>query len=793
MLNNSLTFCSVKLKNFKCHEELEFNFEPNRFVLITGPNGSGKTSIFSALTWALYDETLEGISSDDIVRKRSDGNTCVEVTWRSLNDTYKVVAYRKDKKHKNNRYLYKNGTNISSALNKDTLKQISDLLMPKDVFFNCLLFSQYVKNHFLDLTNAGRMEILEQIFDLNVYNNYLEKVKNKLNIVSNDILSLDKDILVINEQFSMMENSKESLIQKLDLVKTEKESKIKEKKDEISVLTKSSYKCKDELKKYDNVVKNYENVLNKISNLDSEIISRNENLKLEKSNLELSFKNELQEKIFSLNEKYNEDIFAKQKDISDLEMKKKSIIQSIEQQKNEYSIRLSNLEKTLEVEYLSKINEKEKKISSRNNELDKVARIKSQHLENIENFEKEIKSLQTGLKKEIPICSVCKQPLKSDSLKNVEERINELEKQKSELEKKVVLCNEANNNITADIQKLEDEVSKLKLEYQKKLDENKNSLKKQMSDSIASLENSLNEYSKELKILQSEVESIKEKKLEEQKLIEQNIRKEYGFKISQLEKKYKDSLNKLYEEKQKLEEKKNDMSSKVEEYNKLKENLVRIEEGIVKLNKALEDMIKMYDDQITHIEVEISNLDKKISDLEKAKTKIFEQKDAFNKKISVLKFWVDAFSDSGIKSMVLDELMPILNRKVRNYCSSLPFKISFDTQAQLKSGEFRNRFNINVIQTKNLSGLHELSSGEKRMIDIIVMICLREVLEEIKGVSMNLMLMDELLDSLDDENVQIVVDMLKRISQNKCVVLITHTLRSKNLESDGYCEMFRLS
>ena len=42
----------LRLKNFRCYDELDIDFEP-RLTVIVGENGKGKTAIFDALAIAL--------------------------------------------------------------------------------------------------------------------------------------------------------------------------------------------------------------------------------------------------------------------------------------------------------------------------------------------------------------------------------------------------------------------------------------------------------------------------------------------------------------------------------------------------------------------------------------------------------------------------------------------------------------------------------------------------------------------------------------------------------------------
>ena len=44
----------MKLQNIKCYEKKEFNFGDTGTILISGPSGRGKSSIFHAIEFCLY-------------------------------------------------------------------------------------------------------------------------------------------------------------------------------------------------------------------------------------------------------------------------------------------------------------------------------------------------------------------------------------------------------------------------------------------------------------------------------------------------------------------------------------------------------------------------------------------------------------------------------------------------------------------------------------------------------------------------------------------------------------------
>ena len=71
---------SMKLKNFMCYEEQDFNFHDK--TVISGANGKGKSSIASAYTWCLFDCDYE-MKSNPVVRREANGSPStgdVEVT-----------------------------------------------------------------------------------------------------------------------------------------------------------------------------------------------------------------------------------------------------------------------------------------------------------------------------------------------------------------------------------------------------------------------------------------------------------------------------------------------------------------------------------------------------------------------------------------------------------------------------------------------------------------------------------------------------------------------------------------
>jgi DNA repair exonuclease SbcCD ATPase subunit len=162
---------------------------------------------------------------------------------------------------------------------------------------------------------------------------------------------------------------------------------------------------------------------------------------------------------------------------------------------------------------------------------------------------------------------------------------------------------------------------------------------------------------------------------------------------------------------------------------------------------------------------------------EKIKNHIIE-KNQYSDLINIYNFWKEGFSSSGIQSMLIDEAIPFMNSRSSEYLEKIclgRYSLSFDTMKETKSGELKDKINVNVFDTLTLSDARiKFSGGQERIIDIATILTLGDLQEKIQGISFNILLFDEIFDTLDDENIRYVSDLLKQISSEKSIVLISH-------------------
>ena len=94
-----ITFLNINIVGFgSIVDELHLNLNQNCTVVIKGPNGFGKSTLFSALVWAIYGKNLKGVSEVNTwvkTRPKDYPGTKVEVFFQKESHVYKVVRCQK--------------------------------------------------------------------------------------------------------------------------------------------------------------------------------------------------------------------------------------------------------------------------------------------------------------------------------------------------------------------------------------------------------------------------------------------------------------------------------------------------------------------------------------------------------------------------------------------------------------------------------------------------------------------------------------------------------------------------
>lgn len=222
-------------------------------------------------------------------------------------------------------------------------------------------------------------------------------------------------------------------------------------------------------------------------------------------------------------------------------------------------------------------------------------------------------------------------------------------------------------------------------------------------------------------------------------------------------------LDKYDKEYQEALERLEELSSVNDKYRKLKSECDDIASDIATVD---DDLSKL---KAEKLKVMSPKYKQKLREIRKNLRKVDE--DFHNKEAELENYnWLinDPLGNNGIKAYLFDSSLEFLNKCLDKYSEVLGFRIEFN----IDLGTARKEFVTLIERDGQIIDYDELSGGEKTLCNFAMALAMHEALTLSKGI--NLMLFDEVFESLDKENVELVTELIKKYSVGKSIFIITH-------------------
>jgi len=244
-----------------------------------------------------------------------------------------------------------------------------------------------------------------------------------------------------------------------------------------------------------------------------------------------------------------------------------------------------------------------------------------------------------------------------------------------------------------------------------------------------------------------------------------------------------------------------DNQAVVQELAQISENRISLSSGLDKLQKAIQElMIRIRNVKTTTIpEIETryraaqdallqekaetnphhpEALDLDISQKRKQVEEVGAQLISLQTLCQHLAFLEEMFGDKGLKSYLMDFLVAPLNSAAAFYSNLLAggeFLVEFSTVKYLKNGSTRDAFNIQVFNKSGSPVYGGNSGGERKKINLIILQSVRKVLRDRTKFGLNCAFYDEFDGALDRSGKELVFSMMEREAEDLgTVFVITH-------------------
>ena len=143
-------------------------------------NGTGKTTIINALSYALYGQALTNIRKENLINKINGKNMLVTVEFEKNGNKYKIERGRKPnilKLYVNDQALESKDEDESQGDSRETQKTVEEMLEMSHTMFKHLVALNTYTEPFLSMKAADQREVIEQLLGITLLSTKAEALK----------------------------------------------------------------------------------------------------------------------------------------------------------------------------------------------------------------------------------------------------------------------------------------------------------------------------------------------------------------------------------------------------------------------------------------------------------------------------------------------------------------------------------------------------------------------------------------------------------------------------------------
>lgn len=195
-----------------------------------------------------------------------------------------------------------------------------------------------------------------------------------------------------------------------------------------------------------------------------------------------------------------------------------------------------------------------------------------------------------------------------------------------------------------------------------------------------------------------------------------------------------------------------DLSSAKASYNNVAHNLRQIVDQIENFSAS--------DKTTQESERQLSEVEHDISTLEKEKKTLLDERQYIDMATTLLK-------DGGIKTKIIKQYLPIINKHINKYLSTMGFFVNFNIDESFNEtikSRYRDEFSYN-----------NFSEGEKLRIDLAILLTWRQIAKLKNSVNVNIIVFDEILDrAMDGDGIDAFIKLMWEMGEGTNVFVISH-------------------
>jgi DNA repair exonuclease SbcCD ATPase subunit len=159
-------------------------------------------------------------------------------------------------------------------------------------------------------------------------------------------------------------------------------------------------------------------------------------------------------------------------------------------------------------------------------------------------------------------------------------------------------------------------------------------------------------------------------------------------------------------------------------------------------------------------DVKIPEMEKKLKETEKKYYDLIEERNILSVASALLK-------DGGIKAKIIRQYIPVINKLINKYLSSMEFMCQFELDEEFNE-TIKSRY-------RDVFSYASFSEGEKMRINLAILFTWRAIAKLRNSINTNILIMDEVFDSsLDTNGTEEFLKILNSLTSDTNTFIISH-------------------
>ncbi len=764
--HSKILFHSITVEGFgTIQKPIEFRLDRFGLNMIYGENGHGKTTLFSALTWALYGTPLKSIKKDDVstwkrFRLPSFKGTRVLVELHVDDVPFTVARHLKYKgktygmEGKDNVLVFKEGQLVTETQhNSQAQEYIRNLLgLEPRAFMNSIVFGQRMKR-LVEADNKDKRALFEELFEADFIDGMKAKFMEQANSLSQSVQANTSKGQLLEQQINATAEALATERRLIAEFESDKKARLVSLQAELEQNATEGKAIKEDLEKTNTLLSTAEEKHQGLSgSLDgfAEAIYKEDvqvfvnNAYAQAASLRAS-KEEHQKVLANIT-------LGEQPDMTAIKAVKDKAEQALTEYKSNYETYGS---------YLTRSEQQKQHATDKINAGQKL----------IAEYKQQRDAEGT--------CKFCDKQFPTEFLTPILEKWD----LKIAAEQKAIAKEEA----------VVVEMTLAIEQYSTQLEEYTEERTAELKAQLETAENGMLKFADELSNYHARARSIDTAKaniesLENQALALVNtanaqaaIEKPDEFYVlgSFSSGFHSSKLSTLLADYTAADKALNDAAEEVTSLQRTSELLVKE----LETKRSLYRLVKAQFDEKSEEKrkgLDVDATEARLSVMTKEKEDLLIRTEELTQEQQRVEWWLkNAFSASGLKAYIFEAMLGYLNQCVEKYASRLGLSVQFGIDMTKASKPFKTTCykGLDAINYEALSG------GEKQKVDIVLAFAVHELVSSMQDIS--LLVMDEVFEGLSKANIEIVFDLIRLKAEHKAVFVVTHsdTIDSRNTKA----------